>query len=128
MAKRELLATIRDRCRASSKNDQSRILDEFTAGTGHHRGHGIRLLGPAGDTDEKVPEVKGRRIYDEAVLAYARLAPSQQSRAGPGVRRAPQNTRSTIRTLKADGKSPGSLRNKISPARRCHRVVARIRA
>ena len=67
MAKRELLATIRDRYRASSRKDKSRILDEFIAVTGHHRKHGIRLLGQSGDTDDKVPEVKGRRIYDEAV-------------------------------------------------------------
>ena len=46
MAKRELLATIQDRYRASSKRDKSRILDEFIAVTGHHRKHGIRL--PAG--------------------------------------------------------------------------------
>ena len=45
MAKQELLATIRDRYRASSKKDKSRILDEFIAVTGHHRKHGIRLLG-----------------------------------------------------------------------------------
>ena len=42
MAKRELLGTIRDRYRASSRKDQSRILDEFIAITGHHRKHGIR--------------------------------------------------------------------------------------
>ena len=69
MAKQELLATIRDRYRASSKKDKSRILDEFIAVTGHHRKHGIRLLGQSGDTDDKVLEVKGRRIYDEAVGA-----------------------------------------------------------
>ena len=45
MAKQELLATIRDRYRASSKKDKGRILDEFIAVTGHHRKHGIRLLG-----------------------------------------------------------------------------------
>ena len=67
MAKRELLATIRDRYRASSRKDKSRILDEFIAVTGHHRKHGIRLLGQSGDTDDKVPDVKGGRIYDEAV-------------------------------------------------------------
>ena len=33
MAKRELLATIRDRYRASSKREKSRILDEFIAVT-----------------------------------------------------------------------------------------------
>ncbi len=67
MAKRELLATIRDRYRASSKREQSRILDEFIAVTGHHRKHGIRLLGQYGDDGEQQPAVKGRRIYDEAV-------------------------------------------------------------
>ena len=32
MAKRTLLATIRDRCQALSKEERSRILDEFTGG------------------------------------------------------------------------------------------------
>ena len=68
MAKQELLATIRDRYRASSKKDKGRILDEFIAVTGHHRKHGIRLLGQSGDDGEQQPAVKkGRRIYDEAV-------------------------------------------------------------
>ena len=68
MAKQELLATIRDRYRASSKREKSRILDEFIAVTGHHRKHGIRLLGQSGDDGEQRPVVKkGRRIYDESV-------------------------------------------------------------
>ena len=68
MAKQELLATIRDRYRASSKREKSRILDEFIAVTGHHRKHGIRLLGQSSDDGEQQPAVKkGRRIYDEAV-------------------------------------------------------------
>ena len=68
MAKQELLATTRDRYRASSKREKSRILDEFIAVTGHHRKHGIRLLGQSGDDGEQQPAVKkGRRIYDEAV-------------------------------------------------------------
>ena len=68
MAKQELLATIRDRYRASSKREKSRILDEFIAVTGHHRKHGIRLLGQSGDDGEQQPAVKkGRRIYDESV-------------------------------------------------------------
>ena len=49
MTKQELLATIRDRYRASSKKDKSRILDEFIAVTGHHRKHGIRPLGKLDD-------------------------------------------------------------------------------
>ena len=68
MAKPELLATIRDRYRASSKREKSRILDEFIAVTGHHRKHGIRLLGQSGDDGEQQPAAKkGRRIYDESV-------------------------------------------------------------
>ena len=36
--------------------------------TGHHRKHGIRLLGQSGNDREQQPAVKkGRRIYDEAV-------------------------------------------------------------
>ena len=53
VAKQELLATIRDRHRESSKEDKGRILDEFIAVTGHHRKHGIRLLGQTGDAGGK---------------------------------------------------------------------------
>ena len=67
MAKRELLATIRDRYRASSRKGKSRILDEFIAVMGDHRKHGIRLLSQYDDGTEKTGVVKGRRIYDEAV-------------------------------------------------------------
>ena len=42
MAKKELLATVRDRHRESSRKDKTRILDEFIAVTGHHCQHGIR--------------------------------------------------------------------------------------
>ena len=35
VATQELVATIRDRYRASSKREKSRILDEFIAVTGH---------------------------------------------------------------------------------------------
>ena len=58
MAKQELLATIRDRYRASSKREKSRILDEFIAVTGHHLKHGIRLLGQSGDDGAQQPAVK----------------------------------------------------------------------
>ena len=67
VAKRELLATLRDRYRSSSKKDKSRILDEFIAVTGHHRKHGIRLLGKLDDHEDTTRLVKSRRIYDEAV-------------------------------------------------------------
>ena len=59
MAKRELLATMRDRYRSSSKKDKGRILDEFMAITGHHRKHGVRLL--------RQPDEDGRlRVRHEA--------------------------------------------------------------
>ena len=58
-------ATIRDRYQQASKKDKRRILDEFTAITGHHRKHGIRLVNGTGDNQGK--QVVGRRIYDEAV-------------------------------------------------------------
>ena len=67
MAKRELLATLRDRHRSSSKKDKSRNLDEFIAVTGHHRKHGIRLLGHLDDSEDTPRPARGRRIYDEAV-------------------------------------------------------------
>ena len=67
MAKQELLATIRGRYRESSKTDKSRILDEFIAVTGHHRKHGIRLLGQSGSGEDAPRLARGRRIYDEAV-------------------------------------------------------------
>ena len=69
MAKRAILATMRDRHRSSPKNDNSRVLEEFIAVTRYHRQLGIRLLGQSGDTDDMVPEVNGQRIYDEAVRA-----------------------------------------------------------
>ena len=67
MAKQGLLATIRERYRASSRKDKSRILDEFIAVTGHYRKHRIRLLSQCEDLSGKTGIVKGPRIYDEAV-------------------------------------------------------------
>ena len=65
MAKQELVATVRERYQQSSKKGRGRILDEFTAITGHHRKGGIGLLSqPA---DEEREQVVGRCIYDEAV-------------------------------------------------------------
>ena len=71
MAKRELVATIRDRYRESSKKEKGRILDEFIAVTGNHRKHGIRLLGQSGADSEKSLTGAGRRVYDEAVREAA---------------------------------------------------------
>ena len=59
MAKQELVATIRDRYRHSSKKDKGRILDEFTAITGHHRKRGIRLL-------VGLPTIRASRSWEDA--------------------------------------------------------------
>ena len=58
---------IRDGYRVSSRMDKSRILDEFIAITGHHRKHGIRLLGEPDDDEDTPPPTRCQRIYDEAV-------------------------------------------------------------
>ena len=67
MAKQELLVTLRDRYRISSKNEKTRILNEFIAITGHHRKHGIRLLGQLDEGGEVPRQGRGERIYDAAV-------------------------------------------------------------
>ena len=67
MAKKELLATIRERYQESGKRDKGRILDEFTAVTGLHRKHAIRLLAGSHDGREERTSLEGRRVYDEAV-------------------------------------------------------------
>ena len=68
MADQESLATTRDRYRASSRKDRSRILDALTAATGYHRKHAIRLLAQSSNDQEKVAGAGRPRIYDEAVL------------------------------------------------------------
>ena len=73
VAERELPATIRDRYRASSGKDKSRVLDEFIAAIGDHRKDGIRLLAQPEDGREKVGVVRGRRILDEPVCEAATL-------------------------------------------------------
>ena len=67
IAERELPSTIRDHHRVSSRKNQSRILDEFIAVTGHHRKQGIRFPAQPGDGSQKVGVVRGRRISDVAV-------------------------------------------------------------
>ena len=60
MAKRTLLATIRDRCQAFPNEERSRILDEFTRVAGHHRKDGIRLLlNPRTASGRSVPQKDG---------------------------------------------------------------------
>lgn len=62
----ELVRALRERYIESSKEEKTRILDEFSSVAGYHRKHAVRLLG-------RHPHVRlsrqgpGRRIYDDAV-------------------------------------------------------------
>jgi hypothetical protein len=62
----ELVAVAGERYRRGSLHERGRILDEFTALTGLHRKHAMRLLrsNPRSDRHGARPE---RRIYGEAV-------------------------------------------------------------
>ena len=70
-SRKELLTTIRDRYLCSTKGDKGRILDEFTAVTGLHRKHAIRLLAGSKYEKEEGISLAGRRVYDEAVREAA---------------------------------------------------------
>lgn len=63
----ELLAAVAARYRSSPRADRARILDEFTAVTGYHRKHAMRLLRTS--PSEPVATRQRRRLYDEAVRA-----------------------------------------------------------
>ena len=70
--KRELLEALRNRYRVCAKKEKARILDEFTAVSGYHRKHAIRLLGKKGVGMAPVETAltdcqMGQRVYDEAV-------------------------------------------------------------
>lgn len=67
-AREEVLRAIRARYRAASKQEKTRVLDEFVAVAGCHRKHSIRLLGLTdNDTEESASEAVGRPVYEEAV-------------------------------------------------------------
>ena len=62
----ELVAAVAARYASGTRTERARILDEFTAVTGHHRKHATRLL-RAGLTSPPHGPRPERRIYDEAV-------------------------------------------------------------
>src|SRR5436305_1558360 len=64
--KRELLEAFHERYRTSSKNEKTRILDEFVALAGCHRKHAVRLLTGASPLSHDGP-TSSRQIYSEAV-------------------------------------------------------------
>ena len=65
-SRQELTEAIRQRYATASRQDKSRILDEFVAMTGYHRKHAIRVL-CSSDQSTSVESPVGKRIYDEAV-------------------------------------------------------------
>ena len=62
----ELVAAIAGRYVQGDRSERGRILDEFTAVTGFHRKHAMRLL-RAGRVNLRSGPRPGRRIYDQAV-------------------------------------------------------------
>jgi len=61
----ELITAIADRYSRADKTERSRILDEFTAVSGFHRKHAMRLL-RVGQPKQRSGPRPGRRIYDDA--------------------------------------------------------------
>lgn len=64
--KRELREVLRQRYQQATKQDKSKILDEFIAVAGCHRKHAIRLLTATNALAAETPVV-ALRFYDEAV-------------------------------------------------------------
>jgi hypothetical protein len=64
-ARDELVAAIVGRYSRADRTERSRILDEFTAVTGFHRKHAMRLL-RVGQPNRRSGPRPGRRIYDDA--------------------------------------------------------------
>ena len=62
----ELLRTVSQRYRGSSRGEKSRILEEFAVTTGYHRKHAMRLL-RTGPSDKRSAPRLSRRIYSAAV-------------------------------------------------------------
>ena len=69
-ARHEIVAALRTRYGRASKAEKRLILGEFTAISGYHRKHAIRLLNAVMDSamPQKVPP-ESRRVYDAAVKA-----------------------------------------------------------
>jgi hypothetical protein len=64
-ARDELIAAIAGRYSQADRRERGRILDEFTAITGFHRKHAMRLL-RAGQPKRRSGPRPGRRIYEDA--------------------------------------------------------------
>jgi hypothetical protein len=64
----ELVVAVGERYSRSNRVERGRILDEFTAVTGFHRKHAMRLL-RTGQAGRASGPRRNRRVYDEAVRA-----------------------------------------------------------
>jgi hypothetical protein len=67
-ARKEIVEAVRTRYEQASKLEKGAILSEFTAVSGYHREHAIRLLNPQAEVLVK-GMIEGGRVYDEAVKA-----------------------------------------------------------
>jgi hypothetical protein len=71
-ARKEIIGALRTRYQQATKEEKGMILGEFTAVTGFHRKHAIRLLNAAAETLVKKGienSMPNQRIYDQAVKA-----------------------------------------------------------
>lgn len=62
----EILLSVSERYRRSTRGEKSRILEEFATTTGYHRKHAMRLL-RTGPSDKRSAPRPSRRIYSVAV-------------------------------------------------------------
>jgi hypothetical protein len=62
----ELVVVLRERYAGSGRAERGRMLDEFSAVTGFHRKHAMRLLRGVQTNQQRGPRPR-RRIYDDAV-------------------------------------------------------------
>ena len=65
-ARKEIVQALRARYEQSSKSEKGKILGEFTAVSGYHRKHAIRLLNPLPNLSSEDP-IRSERVYGEAV-------------------------------------------------------------
>ena len=68
-ARKEILEAVKRRYERASKSEKGAILSEFTAVSGCHRKHAIRLLSPQREVPRVKSVIEGERVYDEAVKA-----------------------------------------------------------
>lgn len=66
-ARRELVGALRDRYRAGSRAEKTRILEEFVAVSGYHRKAAIRILNGSQGVGDRPDRLRRPWLYDEAV-------------------------------------------------------------